>query len=98
MDKSLTSAADTFDGLTVTLDTAQTKIKSLLKNIEDDAIEKIMELYASTPKQVFIAMDKEGSYTPKAQKIMEDNKVLQLNADEGALFGRTWNDVEVENN
>lgn len=70
----------------------------MLKNIEDDAIEKIMELYASTPKQVFIAMDKEGSYTPKAQKIMEDNKVLQLNADEGALFGRTWNDVEVENN
>ena len=70
----------------------------MLKNIEDDAIEKIMELYASTPKQVFIAMDKEGSYTPKAQKIMEDNKVLQLNADEGALFGRTWNDVEGANN
>ena len=68
----------------------------MLKHIEDDAIEKIMELYASTPKQVFIAMDKEGSYTPKAQKIMEDAKVLQLSPGEGALFGRTWNDVEVE--
>ncbi len=70
----------------------------MLKHIEDNAIEKIMELYASTPKQVFIAMDKEGSYTPKAQKIMENTKVLQLSPGEGALFGRTWNDVEVENN
>lgn len=80
----------------------ETKIIPYMNAITSDdmfeAIEKIMELYASTPKQVFIAMDKEGSYTPKAQKIMEDNKVLQLNADEGALFGRTWNDVEVENN
>ena len=68
----------------------------MLKHIEDDAIEKIMELYAETPKQVFIAMDKEGSYTPKAQEIMEAAKVLQLSPGEGALFGRTWNDVEVE--
>ena len=66
----------------------------MLKHIEDNAIEKIMELYAVTPKQVFIAMDKEGSYTPTAQKIMEKAKVLQLSPGEGALFGRTWNDVE----
>lgn len=68
----------------------------MLKHIEDDAIEKILELYAGTSKQVFIAMDKEGSYTEKAQKIMEASKVLQLSPGEGALFGRTWNDVEVE--
>lgn len=68
----------------------------MLKQIEDDAIEKIMELYAGTSKQVFIAMDKEGSYTEKAQEIMEASKVLQLSPGEGALFGRTWNDVEVE--
>lgn len=66
----------------------------MLKHIEDDAIEKIVELYASTPKQVFIAMDKEGSYTPKTQKILEATKVLQLSPGAGALFGRTWNDVE----
>lgn len=66
----------------------------MLKQIGDDAIEKIMELYSETTKQVFIAMDKEGSYTPKAQEIMEKSKVLQLSAGEGALFGRTWNDVE----
>lgn len=66
----------------------------MLKHIEDDAIEKIVELYSSTPKQVFIAMDKEGSYTPKTQKILEATKVLQLSPGAGALFGRTWNDVE----
>lgn len=66
----------------------------MLKHIEDDAIEKIVELYASTPKQVFIAMDKEGSYTPKTQKILEATKILQLSPGAGALFGRTWNDVE----
>lgn len=70
----------------------------MLKHIEDDAIEKILELYASTPKQVFIAMDKESSYTQKAQKIMEETKVLQLSPGDGALFGRTWNNVEVDNN
>lgn len=68
----------------------------MLKQIEDDAIEKILEFYEGTTKQVFIAMDKEGSYTKRAQEIMEANKVLQLSPGEGALFGRTWNDVEVE--
>lgn len=68
----------------------------MLKHIEDDAIEKILELYAGSSKQVFIAMDKEGSYTKKAQEIMEASKVLQLSPGEGALFGRTWNDVEVD--
>ena len=66
----------------------------MLKQIEDEAIEKILELYSDTPKQVFIALDKEGSYTPRAQQIMEKSKVIQLSPGEGALFGRTWNDVE----
>jgi hypothetical protein len=65
----------------------------MLKQIEDDAIEKILQLYSRTPKQAFIALDKEGSYTAVAQKIMNDTKILQLTAGEGALFGRTWNEV-----
>lgn len=68
----------------------------MLKHIEDDAIEKILELYSESGKQVFIAMDKEGSYTPNAQILMERSKVLQLSSGTGALFGRTWNDVEVK--
>lgn len=70
----------------------------MLKHIEDDAIEKIMEQYESTTKQVFIAIDKKGSYTPKAQKIMNATTVLQLSSGEGALFGRTWNDVGTKKN
>ena len=66
----------------------------MLKQIEDDAIEKILGLYEGTAKQVFIAMDKEGSYTKRSQEIMESSKVLQLSPGEGALFGRTWNDIE----
>ena len=65
----------------------------MLKHIEDDAIEKILLLYSRTPKQAFIALDKEGSYTTEAQKIMNETKILQLTAGEGALFGRTWNEV-----
>ena len=65
----------------------------MLKHIADEAIERILLLYSKTPKQVFIAMDKEGSYTEEAQKIMEKTKILQLSIGEGALFGRTWNDV-----
>ena len=66
----------------------------VLKHIEDNAIEKIMELYSSSPKQIFIAIDKESSYTPKTRQIIEDTKVLQLAPGAGALFGRTWNDVK----
>lgn len=66
----------------------------MLKHIEDEAIEKILRLYSETPKQVFIAIDKEGSYTDESQKIMDKTKILQLSTGEGALFGRTWNDVE----
>ncbi len=65
----------------------------MLKHISDEAIERILLLYSKTSKQVFIAMDKEGSYTEEAQKIMEKTKILQLSTGEGALFGRTWNDV-----
>lgn len=65
----------------------------MLKHIADEAIERILLLYYKTSKQVFIAMDKEGSYTEEARKIMEKTKILQLSTGAGALFGRTWNDV-----
>ncbi|MDO5295545.1 MAG: DUF2326 domain-containing protein [bacterium] len=66
-----------------------------LKHIEDISVEKILGLYAASPKQVFIALDKCGSYTAVAQKILRDTKVLQLGEGEGALFGRTWNTANI---
>jgi intergrase/recombinase len=44
----------------------------MLKHIEVAAIEKILKLYSRTPKQSFIALDKEGSYTKEAQRIMKE--------------------------
>lgn len=68
----------------------------MLKHIEDNAIEKILELYTHTNKQVFIALDKKGSYSHKTQTIMQNSVVLQLGSDSSALFGKTWNSSEVE--
>lgn len=68
----------------------------MLKHIEDNAIEKILELYTRTNKQVFIALDKKGSYSPKTQTIMQNSVVLQLGSDSAALFGKIWYGPEVE--
>ncbi len=65
----------------------------LLKHIEDNAIEKIFELYSKTQKQIFIAIDKEESYTPKTQELLDKSKVLQLSSEGNELFGRSWNEV-----
>lgn len=64
----------------------------LLKQIEDSALEKILELYTHTTKQVFITLDKEGSYTERAQEIMRSTEILRLYPGGGELFGRSWNE------
>lgn len=64
----------------------------ILKNIEDEAIEKIMKIYASfTEKQIFIAFDKQESYSNETQKIVQQNKVLELSPGGSELFGKAWN-------
>ena len=54
-------------------------------------LEKLFEMYSKTDKQVFIAMDKETSYTERAQEILNDSVVLRLSPDGNELFGRSWN-------
>ena len=68
----------------------------MLKQIEDTVLEKLFEMYSKTEKQVFIAMDKEASYTERAQEILTDSVVLRLAADGNELFGRSWNKKTVE--
>lgn len=63
----------------------------MLKQIEDDVLEKLFELYSKTYKQIFIAMDKETSYTHRAREILDESVVLQLSSDGNELFGRSWN-------
>jgi hypothetical protein len=62
----------------------------LLKQIEDVAIEKILELYNASEKQVFIALDKVWSYSERSQAILNNNRVLQLGTNGDELFGRSW--------
>jgi len=64
----------------------------ILKQIADEPLEKIMELYSQTPKQVFIALDKKGSYTEQTQRTLEQSTVLQLSDNGNELFGRSWNE------
>jgi len=63
----------------------------ILKQIGDEPLERIMELYNETSKQVFIALDKKGSYPEKSQELLERSKVLHLTEGGNELFGRSWN-------
>lgn len=63
---------------------------SIFKNIGDEPIDKIMEMYAKSKKQIFIAFDKEQAYTEKTGKILNQTAVLRLNEGGDELFGWSW--------
>lgn len=62
----------------------------LLKQIEDVAIEKILDMYKDSKKQIFISLDKATSYSKKSQQILFDKKVLCLGPNGRELFGQSW--------
>lgn len=62
----------------------------VLKQISDDAIEKIIELYSTCGKQVIIALDKQDSYSEKTSALLSDAAVLKLAKGGQELFGRSW--------
>lgn len=66
----------------------------LLKQIEDAAVEKILELYLKSSKQIFITLDKDASYTDKAREILNQTEILHLAPGSESLFGRSWNEIE----
>lgn len=69
----------------------------LLHDIENEAIEKILELYEKQkPKQVFIAYDKTA--TPHADEIAKRTQVLHLSRGGNELFGKAWNRKKKESN
>lgn len=69
----------------------------LLKNIADAPIEKILQLYCQSGKQVFISLDKAGSYSSEAKKVLEDAAVIRLSSGVHSLFGRSWGDIIKKN-
>jgi len=63
----------------------------ILKNIGDAPVERIMELYAQSKKQVFISLDKGESYTKRTNEILNETAVIHLSGNGNQLFGRSWN-------
>jgi len=63
----------------------------ILKNIGDAPIEKIMQLYAESDKQVFIALDKDDSYSERTSSMLNNSAVLRLSGGKNQLFGFSWN-------
>lgn len=63
----------------------------LLKQIQDTAIEKILELYEMAGKQIFISIDKVSSLTQKSVEIIQKSSIINLYPNGGELFGRCWN-------
>ena len=70
----------------------------ILKNIGDGAVDGIMQIYAQSDKQVFIAFDKQSAYRPMTQQILEDNRVLQLSDNGCELYGESWNKEKKQSN
>lgn len=62
----------------------------VLKQISDDAIERIIKLYSSCGKQVIIALDKQDSYSEKTGQLLSESAVLNLGNNGKELFGRSW--------
>jgi len=62
----------------------------IFKNIADLPIDKIMQLYSQSKKQIFISFDKKEAFTKFTEKMVTDTAVIQLYDDGGELFGWSW--------
>ena len=62
----------------------------LFKNVEDDAVKGIFDLYADSQKQVFVSIDKLPSYQKEVRDVVEAHQVLKLSR-EHTLYGKVWN-------
>lgn len=61
----------------------------LFKNIQNDAVAKLIELYEFTGKQTFIAIDEVGKYGTLAEKKLKAKKVIQLD-NANVLYIKDW--------
>lgn len=62
----------------------------MFKNIADLPIDKIMQLYMDSKKQIFIAFDKAKAFTEYTAKTVYDTMVINLYPNGGELFGWSW--------
>lgn len=68
-----------------------------IKQVQDDVMVKLLELYAVSDKQVFVAVDKAESFADGALPVVvELNTILKLGPGH-ELFGRSWNEKTSNN-
>lgn len=61
----------------------------VFSNIEDHAIENILEEYSSAKKQIFISIDKISRFKNETKKLIKDNEFMTLGPGRLA-FGKSW--------
>ena len=61
----------------------------LFKNIQNDAVAQLIELYEATGKQTFIAIDEIEKYGVIAEKKLKEKKVIQLDNNK-VLYVKDW--------
>ncbi|HEN4675014.1 TPA: DUF2326 domain-containing protein [Streptococcus agalactiae] len=62
---------------------------NIFKQLSRNATEKIIELYQSFSKQIFIAFDRQETFSEDTINILKKNTVLSL-SDDNELFGWSW--------
>ena len=61
----------------------------LFKNIETPALERLMPLYVSQGKQIFIAIDEVSKFNDTTRELLENNAVIHL-AKGDTLYTKDW--------
>lgn len=62
----------------------------MFNHIGYEPLDKIMELYLQSGKQIFIAYDKQDAPTKRIQKVLDDTTVIHLSEGGNELFGYSW--------
>lgn len=62
----------------------------IFNDIGYEPLEKIMELYTQSQKQIFIAFDKKEAPTKTIQDVLDSAVILQLSTGGNELFGENW--------
>ena len=68
----------------------------IFKHIGKTPMSKILQIYNSYEKQIFIAIDETIRYSQEAQKIINYNTILQLSDNGNELYGNSWSKREIE--
>lgn len=62
----------------------------ILKNISDSTIDKLIDLYEQSGKQIFISFDKDDSFSQQTKDTINKTTIIELKEDGGELFGWCW--------